>query len=108
MHQNNELPILNDSQSSNLGGTSCDERPSTSCDLSFSHDNSNPYLECVPVKEDINIETSSSPHFSVCPTIHNTSTCIRDTPCSLNSSSDDISSQLTQGSEVFHDEFETY
>ena len=128
MHQNIELPFLNDYQSVNLGGTSrainsfdqplllgshhshaslCyDKCPSTSGDLPFYHGNYNSDLECSPVKEEVHIETSSSPHLPVCPTIHNVSTCVKDTPHSLVSSSNELSPELTQGSEVFHDEIE--
>ena len=117
LHQNNGLAFSNNSQYDNLDETSyiinsfdqppvlgshhshasiChDKCPSTSCDLDFPL-----------VKEYFHIETSSSPHFPTCPTIQNTSTCIRDTPFSLTSSSDDLSPQLTQGSEVVHDEVE--
>jgi len=119
---------LNDSQFDNLSGTSCtinsfdqplilgnhhshasichDECPSTSCDLPFSHEYSNSELEHASVKEDICIETSPSPHFPLCPTIHNASTCGRDTPCSFFSPFDELSPQLTQGGDVVHDKIE--
>lgn len=42
----------------------------------------------------------------MCPTIHNASMCIRDTPCYLTSSSNELYPRLTQGSEVVHDEVE--
>jgi len=83
-----------------------DECPSTSCHLPFYHEDSNLYLERALVKEDIHIETSSSPHLPVCPTIRNTSTCIGDTPRSSVSLSDELSPRVTQSSEVVHDEFE--
>jgi len=66
--------------------------------------NSNSDLECAPVKEDVHIETSFASHLLVYPTIHSASTCSWDTPCSLTSSSDELSPPLTQGSEVVHDE----
>lgn len=112
-HQNNELPFFNNSQSTNLCETSytinyfdqppalgsdhshasicCDEHPCTSCDLMFSHENSSSNLECAPVKEDICIETSFSRHLPIYPTIHNASTCVGDTPCSLSTSSNELS-----------------
>ena len=83
-----------------------DERPSKSCDLLVSHEYFNLDLEFASVKEDVPIETSPSPHVPLCPTIQNTSTCNKDTPCSLSYSSNELSPRLTQGSEVVHDEFE--
>lgn len=113
---------------SNLGGTSCtinsfdqppilsghhshasichEKCPSTSCYLIFSHEISNSDLECANVKEYIHIETFSSPHLPICPTIHDTYTCGRDTQCSLASPSDELSPRLTQGNEYVHDEVE--
>ncbi len=110
-HQHIELPFLIDSQSTNLGETSCtinsfdqprvlgchhshasvccDEHPITSCDMFFSHVHSNSDLEFPPVKEDVHIKTSSSPHLPMCPTIQNASD--EDTPCSLSSSYDELS-----------------
>jgi len=63
-------------------------------------------LGCALVKEYVHIKTSSSIHLPMCPTIHNESTCIRDIPCSLVSSSNELSPQLKQGSDVFHDKIE--
>jgi len=124
--QNIELPFLIDSRSMNLGETSCtinyfdqppvvgchhsnafvcrDELPSTSFGLLSSHVHYNSDLECAPVKEDIHIEASSAPHLPMCPIIHSISTCVGDTPCSLASSSYDLSAQSTQGNEFVHDE----
>ncbi len=128
MHQKNQLPLLNDIKTTNLGGTSCtthsfdqppvlgshhshayicrDEHPNTSCDLLFSHEDSNSDQECASVKEDVHTKTSSSPHLPMCPTTHNASTRVRDTPRSLVSSSNYLYPQFTQGSEVFRDEVE--
>lgn len=117
IHQNNEFPFLNNSQSSNLSGkystinsfnqppalggsqpndynsiSVChNECPSTSCDLLVSHEYFNLDLEFFSVKEYVPIETSPSPLFPLCPTIHNTSSCNKDTPCSFASSSDELS-----------------
>lgn len=82
----------------------CDERQSTSYDLLFSHVHSNSNLECAPVKVDIHIETSFSPHLPMCPTIHSASTCDGNTTCSFASSSNELSPRSTQGSEFVHDE----
>lgn len=40
----------------------------------------------------------------MCPIIHSTSTCVRDIPRSLSSSSHELSPRLTQGNEVANDE----
>lgn len=130
--QNNEFPFLNDSQSTNLSGKAntinsfnkpptlgidhsndddsidvChDEFPSTSYDLSISHEYFNLDLESGYVKEYFHIETSFSPHYPLCPIVCNKYTCDRDNPCSLVSSSNELSPQLTQGSEVVHGEIE--
>jgi len=50
------------------------------------------------------METSSSSHYPLCATVCNASNCDEDTPFSLSSSYDELNSQLTQGSEVIHDE----
>lgn len=113
--QINEFSFLNDSQSSNLGGKSniinsfnqpptlgsnhsnssicCGGCPSTSNDLSVPHKDFNLNIEFVSFKEDVPIKTSPSAKYFLCPTIHNTSTCDRDTPCSLPPSSDELSPQ---------------
>lgn len=49
------------------------------------------------------IETSSSSHYTLCSTIYDASTCDEDTPWSLSSSSNELSSQLTQGNDIIHD-----
>lgn len=72
----------------------------------FSHEDSNSDIQCAHVKEDVHIETSSPPHFHLCPNIHNASTYRGDAPCSLASSSDELSPQLTQDGEAFHDKIE--
>lgn len=123
---------MSDSQSANLFGTSytinsfdqplalssshpkydnsmfvCREKhPITSCDLLISHIDLNSDLECAPVKEDVHIKTSSSPHFPLFPTIPNASTCDEDNQFSFVSPSDDLSPRLTQDDEVFHDKSE--
>jgi len=61
-------------------------------------------LECALVKEDTHIEASFAPHLRVCLIIHSASTCVRDTPHSLASSSSELSPRSTQGNEVVHDE----
>lgn len=125
-HQNIDLPFLIDSKSMNLGETSrttnslnqplvlgchhshafvcSDEFPITLLDLFFSHVHSNLDLECMSVKVDIHIKTSFALHFPMCPTIRNTSTCGRDTHCSLSSSFNELSPSSTQDSEVVHNE----
>ena len=117
--QNIELPLLIDSQSVNLGETSCifnsfdqppllgchhshasicfDEWPCTSYDLLSSHVHSNSDPKCAPVKGDIYIKASFAPHLPLCLIIHNASTCIRDTSHSLASSSYELSPRSTQG-----------
>lgn len=124
--QNIEPPFLIDSQSANLGETSCtinsfdqplvlgyhhshtsiccDEFQSTSYDLLPSHVHSNSDLKCAPIKADIHNEASSAPHLPVCPIIHNKSTCVKDIPHSLAYSSHELSPRSTQGNEVVHDE----
>ena len=89
-HQKKSLSFFNYYQSTNLSGTSCtiryidqpptlgnhhspdsichDECPSTSCDLLFSQEDFNLDLECALVREEIHIETASSPQFPLCPT----------------------------------------
>jgi len=123
--QSIELPFLIDPCSMNLGEKSCtinsfdqppfsgchqshisvccDECLSTSYDLFPSHEHFKLDLECTLVEVDIHIEASYAPHFPVCPSIHNTSTCIRDTLHSIASSSYMLS-QSTQGNEVVDDE----
>lgn len=76
----------------------CHEKfPSTSYDLSVSHEDFNLDLENGSVKEDVHIQTSYSRHYPLCPTIFNTSACGRDIPCSLVSSSNELSLRLRQG-----------
>jgi len=81
-----------------------DECPSTSYDLSVSHEDFILDLESSSVKEYPHIKTYSSPHYLIYPTIENMSTCDEDTSCSLVSTSNELCSRLRQGSEVVDDE----
>jgi len=62
------------------------------------------YLESNSVKEDILMESFSSVHYPLWPTIFNALTCEEDTPCSSSSSSNELNFGLTQCSEVIHHE----
>lgn len=63
-------------------------------------------LESISVEEDVIMETSSSPHYPLCSTFCNSSTCEEYTPCCLCSSSNELDFKLTPDSEVIHDEEE--
>lgn len=52
------------------------------------------------------METSPLYHYPLRSTIYATSTCDEDAPCSSSSSSGELTSQFTQGSEVIHNEKE--
>ena len=52
------------------------------------------------------METPSSPHYPLCSTFCNALTCDGDTPFSSISSSNELNFELTQNSEVIHDEKE--
>ena len=75
-----------------------------SSDLSVSHEDFTLDLESDSVKEDVLIETSSSSHYPLCSSLYDASTCDRDTPCPSIFSSDELTSQLTQGGDIIHDE----
>lgn len=60
-------------------------------------------IEYVSIKEYVIMETSSSPHYPLCSTFCNATTCEEDTPCYSSSSSNELDSKLTQGSKVIHD-----
>lgn len=61
-------------------------------------------LESNSFKECILMGTSFPSHYPLCSIVFDSSTCDEDTPCSSSNSSNELTSQLTQGSEVFHDE----
>lgn len=63
-------------------------------------------LESDSVNEYVVMKTSSLSHYPLCSTIFYVSTYEEDTPCYLSSSFDELTSQLTQGSEVIHTEQE--
>jgi len=86
-----------------------DECPSDPVDLSVSHENFNlKYLdlESVLVEENALIETPSLSLYPLWSLVYDASTFDEDTLCSSNSSLHELTSQLTQGSEVVHDERE--
>jgi len=76
--------------------------PGVSTNLLVSHEDFNLDPESDSVKG-VLIETSSSSRYPLCTTICDTSTCDKDTPCYLSSSSNELSSQLKQGSQIIHD-----
>lgn len=86
----------------NFAGVCDNECPNASSDLSVSHEDLTFDPKSDSVKEYVFIEASSSPHRPLCSANCNESICDEDTPCSLFSSSD----ELSQGSEVVHDEIE--
>lgn len=63
-------------------------------------------LESDSIKEYVLIKILSSSHYPLCSTICDASTLDEDTPFSSSYSYDELSSQLTQGSEVSHNEKE--
>lgn len=86
-----------------------DEFPSAQVDISVSHENFNlKYLdlEFFSVKENALIKASSLSHYPFFSPICDARTCDEDTPCSSSSSAHELTSQFTQGSEVFYDERE--
>lgn len=86
-----------------------DEFPSAPVDLSVSHEKinlKNLDMESISVEENALIETYSFSHYPLFSLVYNESTCDEDNPCSSISSSYKLTSQLTQGSEIVHDERE--
>jgi len=84
-----------------------DEFPSALTDLPVSQEDFDlKYLdiEYVSVKEDVLMETPSSPHSPLCSTFCNVLTYDEDTPCFSSSSSNELNFELTQDSEDIHDE----
>lgn len=61
-------------------------------------------IESDSYQEVVRFETSSSPHYPLCSIVCNSSTCEEDTPCSSSSLSNELDFELTQDSEVIHDE----
>lgn len=58
------------------------------------------------IEENSLINTFSLSHYPLWSLVYDASTCNEDTPCSSSSSSHELTSQFTQGSEVVHDERE--
>lgn len=116
--EDDALPFLDHSRSNNIGSESnvinyfdqsvalgnnsfddddsvdvCDHKsPGVSSNLLVSHEYFNLDPESNSIKEDVLIETSSSSHYPLCSIIYDASTCDQDTPCSLISSSIELSS----------------